>query len=120
MKIALDIDDTITKHSKFFSELSYSHDCVIVTSRDNSPESIELTKQLMASLNISYSSIYFCNWQQALDDDINNILEGAERLLYQKVIACEKEQVDAIFDDDPTVQKLIRKYLPEVAIFSPV
>lgn len=120
MKIALDIDDTITKHPQFFSELSYTHDCVIVTSRNNSKQSVELAKQLLLTLNIRYSSIYFCDWQQEVDNNIISSLEGSERLLYQKVTACKKEQVNAIFDDDPTVQQLIRKYLPEVAIFSPI
>jgi hypothetical protein len=41
-------------------------------------------------------------------------------LLYQKVIACQTEQVDALFDDDPTVQTLMKKYLPQVSLFSPI
>ncbi len=120
MKIALDIDDTITKYPDFFAKLSKQHDCVIVTSRDATVASVEHTKQLMNELSIRYSALYFCDWQADLSDLIPEELEGAKRLLYQKVLACKKAQVTAIFDDDVTVQQLIKQYLPEVAVFSPV
>jgi hypothetical protein len=122
MKIALDIDDTITKHPDFFSELSHKHDCIIVTSRANSDESMKATRSLLTSLNIKYSSIHYCDWSLSVNDndDEFNSLEGPEILLFQKIIACRINGVDAIFDDDITVQNLMRKYLPEVAVFSPV
>lgn len=122
MKFALDIDDTITKYPDFFSELSHKHDCVIVTSRSNTQESIQATQSLLSSLNIKYSAIHYCDWNVSGDDNDDELssLEGPEVLLYQKIIACRKECIDAIFDDDITVQNLMRKYLPEVAIFIPV
>jgi len=120
MKIALDIDDTITKYPQFFSQLSYEHDVVIVTSRSNTQESIETTKELLEDLNIKFSMIYFCDWNMDAEFGVPDELEGSERLLYQKVLACRTEQVDALFDDDPTVQSLIKKHLPQVSLFSPI
>lgn len=120
MKIALDIDDTITKYPQFFSQLSLKHDVIIVTSRSSTQESIEITEALLEGLNIKFSMIYFCDWSMDVNFDIPDELEGPDILLYQKVIACETEQVDALFDDDPTVQALIKKYLPQVSLFSPI
>ena len=120
MKIALDIDDTITKYPIFFSQLSHQHDVIIVTSRPNTQESIETTMELLEDLNIKFSIIYFCDWSDDANFEVPDELKGPELLLYQKIIACRTEQVDALFDDDPTVQTLIKKYLPEVSIFSPI
>ena len=120
MKIALDIDDTITKYPLFFSQLSHKHDVIIVTSRSNIQESIEATTILLGNLDVKFSAIYFCDWSGDVYFDLPDELEGPELLLYQKVIACRTEQVDALFDDDPTVQTLIKKHLPQVSLFSPV
>jgi hypothetical protein len=92
-----------------------------VTSRPNSLESIEATKALIDDLSIQFTGIYFCDWSADVSLDVPDELSGPEILLYQKVIACRTEQVDALFYDDPTVQALIKKYLPpHVAIFSPI
>lgn len=120
MKIAVDIDETITKYPEFFSSLSQQHDIVIVTSRMNTEQEMKNTEQLMLALNIEYSKIYFCDWTNCPNDDVVDDLIGSERLLYQKVEACVDAEVSAIFDDDPTVQRLIKKYLPQVAVFSPI
>ena len=120
MKIALDIDDTITKYPEFFARFSQQNDCVIVTSRANTEDSIIATEQLLEDLNIRYSAVHYCDWQMEMPPEFPELLEGSERLLYQKVMACQKENVQAIFDDDKTVHTLIKAYLPSVFVFSPV
>ena len=119
MIIALDIDGTITQHPRFFTELSHKHDIIIVTSRPNTEDSQNETKALLADIGISYRHIYYCDWEAVDDEKKPSELEGADRLLYQKVIACQREKADALFDDDQNVIRLIKKYLPSTAVFMP-
>ncbi|WP_019028862.1 hypothetical protein [Colwellia piezophila] len=119
MKIALDIDDTITKYPDFFSQISHANEAVVVTSRQNTQESIEHTIKELELLNINYSNIYFADWSGDSEEQPIELV-GKEILLYQKIIAFKQEQVEAVFDDDPTVHLLVKKYLPDVALFSPI
>ncbi len=117
MIIALDIDNTITKHPKFFAELSRKHEIIIVTSRPNTETSRSETEALLSDIEISYRHIYYCDWNEVDDENIPTELEGPDRLLYQKIIACQHGEADAIFDDDSSVIELINNYLPNIATF---
>jgi len=44
--------------------------------------------------------------------------EGPDRLLYQKVQACQHGQADALFDDDQGIIALVKQHLPHIAVFS--
>jgi hypothetical protein len=117
MIIALDIDGTITQHPRFFAELSHKHEIIIVTSRPNTEDSQIETEALLADIGIFYRQIYYCDWEAMDDSNIPSELEGPDRLLYQKILACQHGQAEALFDDDADVITLMKKYLPTTAVF---
>lgn len=120
MKIALDIDDTITKYPDFFMQLSQRFDCVVVTSRSYSEENKAATESELAEYKITYSKLYFCDWSLENERLVPDALQGPKRLLFQKIIAFQKEEVSVVVDDDPTVHELVKEFLPQVALLSPV
>jgi ABC-type amino acid transport substrate-binding protein len=118
MIIALDIDGTITRHPIFFTELSHKHDIIIVTSRPDTEDSQSETEALLTDIGVTYRHIYYCDWETMDESNIPSELEGPDRLLYQKVLACQDGQADAIFDDDINVIALMKKYFPNIAAFT--
>lgn len=119
MKIALDIDDTITLFPEYFSHLSKLHSTIIVTSRPNNKESIDSTIALLDVLDIKYEKVFFANWEDDSELNIPDCIEGPDRLLFQKVLTCENEEVSVMYDDDPGVIRLMKQYLPKIAMFKP-
>ena len=84
MRIALDIDGTISEHPRFFAELSTSfraagHEILVLTYRD--PHRVEATEAQLVEWGVSYDRLVFAQ-----------SLEEKGRL-------CVTHQVDLFIDD---------------------
>lgn len=84
MRVAIDIDGTITEHPEFFAFLTASlkgnHEIFIITGRG--PEMKEVTEEQLRSHNIYFDHMYMIgvNWKG----------KGA---------FCEEKQIDILFED---------------------
>jgi uncharacterized protein YozE (UPF0346 family) len=95
MRIALDLDLTITRYPEFFSALSHCwpDDVYIVTFRRPNRE---LAESNLASFNIKYKDIIFAK----NEDD--------------KAAICKELNIEAFFDDDPD---FLVHFPPSIATF---
>ena len=94
MVIALDIDDTITRHPEFFAVLSDAlvrsgHRVIIITLRWERTS----TEQDLAEWGIQYDALYM-----ASDDEFD--ITGFDEW---KAQVCEQEGVDVFFEDSPEI-----------------
>lgn len=96
MNIALDIDDTITRHPEFFAFLSASlrdagHRVLIITFRENRDATIADLRK----------------WGIEYDNVVTSTLESTLELGVDewKAAVCREHQIDIFFEDDPAVLK---------------
>ncbi len=121
MKIALDIDDTITANPEFFSIVSRAvrrdgGRIYVVTSRLGIPESERETKRELDTWGIEFDELIFI----PASGDPNQIpcphedLDWYQKYLWQKVKICLDRGVDLVFEDDPKVIALFEKCAPAI------
>ena len=120
MKIALDIDDTITAKPELFAALSLApgvKKVIIVSSRANSDESYRLTIEELQRYGVRHNELYL------LEDGVESRnrcphgeLDWYQKYLWQKVEICLREKVDIIFEDDVKVIELFRRFAPKIQV----
>jgi len=123
MRIALDIDDTITAIPEFFAALSACIEksggrVIIVSSRtDNQEVRIHTVKEL-AEYGIVYSELYLLPDSEAAKTlyDVQD-LNWYQKYLYGKVEICKNEKINVVYDDDPQVLMLFQRHAPEIQVF---
>lgn len=122
MNIALDIDDTITAKPQLFSYLSnaVSEDkgkVIIISTRTNNPEALELTKKELSGYGIRYDKIYLLDDSNVANEICpHKDLDWYNKYLWQKVHLCKQENIEVVFEDDTKVIDLFQRYAPEVQI----
>ena len=91
MRIAIDIDGTITAHPHFFAELTtafFEHQIFIITGR--SPHEREETEKLLNDHGIGYNSIHFIGPEKDAPYVMNWSLKGK---------FCLDNDIDILFED---------------------
>lgn len=125
MKIGLDVDNTITKFPKVFSELSYvvkkdGGQVHIVTSRSDDEIARVGTIKELKEYNIIYDRLFFLpGYAQASLNCPHKELDWYQKYLWQKVDYCLKNTMDTFVDDDEKVISLFKTYAPSIKIFYP-
>jgi hypothetical protein len=94
MIIALDIDDTITRHPEFFSLLTKSlsdggHTVLIITYREGREE----TEEDLQGWGIAYDTLITATSQKLLEHGVNE----------WKAAVCREHDVEIFFEDDSAV-----------------
>jgi len=94
MVVALDIDDTITRHPEFFAFLSRrlldeGHKVVIITFREDR----QATRVLLDNLGIAFSTLVTSSLEAHLTHGVDE----------WKAAVCREHAVDVFFEDDPRV-----------------
>tara|TARA_B110000037_G_C16857105_1_gene398382 strand:+ start:85 stop:462 length:378 start_codon:yes stop_codon:yes gene_type:complete len=108
MRIALDIDDTITRCPEFFSFISKAlidagHKVIIITFRYDRLE----TKRFLVELGIQYTTLVTSNLHTDYYDDVNT----------WKGEVCSRYKVDIFFEDMPAVLQHVD---PSTLCFMPI
>ncbi len=126
MRVALDIDGTITEKPEFFSLLSRSVRreggmVYVVTSRLGTPEAEKETRKELLAWKIEFDELIFL--PPAGDPRRltcpHEGLDWYEKYLWQKVKVCLDRGVDLVFEDDPKVISIFEKYAPAIRVFLP-
>jgi len=84
IKVAIDLDNTITEYPKFFSIITRalvpSIEVVILTNRENSVESKEKIKKILADLDIFYSKIVITakKTEYVIKNDVNIFIDDTD------------------------------------------
>ena len=118
VRIALDIDDTITALPQLFSEITKSDvvaKVIVVSSRSNMAEVRETTLQELANFGTQFDALYLIeNYTYAQENCPHTELDWHQKYLWQKVEICIRESIDIIFEDDPQVLALFETYAPRI------
>jgi hypothetical protein len=98
MVIGLDIDDTITRNSEFFSFLSQAavnagHKVIIITFREDR----EVVQKALKEWNIAYDELITSTLESSFQYGVNG----------WKAAMCRENKIDVFFDDDLSVIKHI-------------
>ncbi len=126
MRVALDIDGTITEKPEFFSLLSRAVRreggmVIVVTSRLGTPEAEKETRKELLAWKIEFDELIFL--PPAGDPRRltcpHEGLDWYEKYLWQKVKVCLDRGVDLVFEDDPKVISIFEKYAPAIRVFLP-
>lgn len=126
MRVALDIDGTITEKPEFFSLLSRAVRreggmVIVVTSRLGTPEAEKETRKELLAWKIEFDELIFL--PPAGDPRRltcpHEGLDWYEKYLWQKVKVCLDRSVDLVFEDDPKVISIFEKYAPAIRVFLP-
>ncbi len=126
MRVALDIDGTITEKPEFFSLLSRAVRreggmVYVVTSRLGTPEAEKETRKELLAWKIEFDELIFL--PPAGDPRQlpcpHEGLDWYEKYLWQKVKVCLDRGVDLVFEDDPKVTSIFEKYAPAIRVFLP-
>lgn len=121
MRLALDIDNTITAVPEFFSEITSSNffdRIIIVTARSDHGDSRSYTEAQLAAWSIRYDALFFLDDSELAESSSKDQpLDWYQQFLIQKVNICRKERIDVIFDDDRVVVQLFREHAPEIQVF---
>ena len=122
MRIAIDIDDTITAMPGFFSILTRAvkeegGSVVIMSSRTNQPEVVRTTAKELKEYGIQYDRLVLI---EGIDTAAalcpHSELDWWNKYLWQKVHLCQQERIDLVIEDDEKVVALFRRYAPEVRV----
>jgi len=122
--LGLDMDNTITKHPDFFAQLTLAlknkgGEVFVVSSRANNPEVQNATEVELVRWNIVYDKVSLI--PDSPDERIpcphDDVLDGYQAYLWQKVKICQDLSVTVYFDDDAKVVELFRKYAPDIQVF---
>jgi len=120
MRIALDMDDTITAIPRLFEALGASslvERCIVVTSRTNEPEARKVTEQELRALKVRCDRLYMLESYEYADNACpHDELDWHEKFLWQKVDICLREQVNLVFEDDVKVIRLLRRFAPKIRV----
>lgn len=108
MKVALDIDDTITRHPAFFAFLSRAlldagHEVVIITFRENR----ETTAADVAGWGIAYSQLITSTLDACFEHGVDE-WKGA---------VCRQQGIDLFFEDNAQV---LQHVCEQTVCFAPV
>lgn len=123
MRIALDVDGTITKYPKFFAFISKKlvlegHAVTILTSRANCPEVITETLSELRSYGVVWTNYCFVGDGSDRDDsEFPSELNWFEKQIWQKAEYCQKNEINLMFEDDNKTVELIKEYSPLTRIF---
>ena len=122
MVIALDIDDTISTCSAFFSALSSAIGrakgrVIIVTSRTNNAETRSETASQLRKWKITYEALHMLDSAEcAAQTCPHSELDWYSKYLWQKVDICRREGVEVVYDDDPKVVALFKRFAPGIHV----
>jgi hypothetical protein len=120
VNLAFDIDDTITAKPALFAALSCAagvKKVLIVSSRGNSEESRRLTLEELKSIGIRHHGLHLLDdGPEARNRCPHPDLDWYQRYLWQKVEICLREKIDIIFEDDPKVIDLFRRFAPKILV----
>ena len=108
MNIALDIDDTITRHPEFFAWLSHAlrasgHRVVVITFREDR----ESTAQALARLGVVHDKLITSTLSACAEHGVDT----------WKAAMCRQERIDVFFEDDP---EQARHVAPPTVVLAPV
>ena len=123
MNVALDIDGTITKKPQFYAILARGVRAAggkvfVVTSRSNSSDVRKQTKRELDAYGIAFDDLIII--ADAEGDRIacpHDDLDWYQKYLWQKVSVCLKHKVSIVFEDDPKVIELFRRFAPSIQVF---
>jgi len=120
MRIALDIDGTITAIPKLFAALTRAPGVkrvVIVTSRTNEPAARSATKAELSKLGVRFDDLVMIDDARiAAERCPHDELDWYAKYLWQKVEVCLAEKIDVIYEDDVKVIELFRKFAPGIRV----
>lgn len=119
-RIGFDIDGTITGNPQFFSALSrkiYAACGKIHVVSCRSPLSYKETERELRDLGVKFSRIYLLpNFGHPIPNCQDRTLNWYEKYIWQKVEYALAKQLSHFFDDDPAIQRLFRKYAPQISL----
>lgn len=118
MKIALDIDDTITALPELFAEITRSgsvRKVLVISSRTNLPEVRESTLRELAAYGIQLDELILIeSYERAQAKCPHGELDWHQKYLWQKVDICIQQDIDIVFEDDPKVLALFERFAPGI------
>ena len=122
MKIGLDMDYTIMSHPGIFSLLSNAArdngwEVHIVTTRPDTEFDRSRTLVDLKNSKVVYDHIHHLAKQEGeVDDCPHEGLSDYEKFVWQKAKYAKEAGLDYIFDDDPVVVEMFKRYAPEIQV----
>jgi hypothetical protein len=126
LKVAFDIDDTITANPAFFSLLSHSikqagGKVYIISSRTDIPEARTATYKELRELDIAFDDMVLIpNMDVAVKTCPVKGLNTYQKYIWQKIKYCTEWGISLYFDDEEAVVELFRQLAPEIQVFKVV
>lgn len=126
LKVAFDIDDTITANPEFFRFLSHSikkagGNVYIISSRTDMREVYDATVKELKELDIVFDDIILIP-EMRIAQEICPVkeLNSYQKYIWQKIKYCEELGVKLYFDDEEAVVELFQKLAPKIQVFKVV